>query len=210
MDHSEVPIRVLTVDDHPLMREGIVGALNGQRDLLAVGEASSGWQGIQAFERLRPDVTLMDIQMAEMDGLEALSRLRTLNPNARVLMLTTFKADTQAWKALKLGAAGYLLKTQLRSDLFEAIRTVHAGGKWIPHEVAQEIALHAGQETLTERELEVLRRIAQGMSNREIAGLLFLTEDAIKARVKGILTKLHARDRTHAVVIAMSRGILAI
>src|ERR1043165_5298509 len=139
------PIRVLTVDDHPLMREGIAAVLGEQADMAPVGEAADGWQGLQAFERLRPDVTLMDIQMPGMDGLEALSRLRTLSPGARVIVLTTFKADAQAWQALKLGASGYLLKTQLRTELLDAIRAVHRGHRWIPNEVAQEIAAHAGQ-----------------------------------------------------------------
>ncbi len=202
------PIRVLTVDDHPLMREGIAAVLGEQPDMAPVGEAADGWQGLQAFERLRPDVTLMDIQMPGMDGLEALSRLRTLSPGARVIVLTTFKADAQAWQALKLGASGYLLKTQLRTELLDAIRAVHRGQRWIPNEVAQEIAAHAGQEQLSGREIDVLSHIAQGLSNREIGGLLSLSEDTIKARVKMILSKLDARDRTHAVVLALKRGLL--
>lgn len=205
---SPDPIRVLTVDDHPLMREGIAAVLEEQPDMVQVGEAGNGWLGVQAFERLRPDVTLMDIQMPAMDGLEALSRLRTLSPGARVIVLTTFKADAQAWQALKLGASGYLLKTQLRAELLDAIRAVHRGHRWIPNEVAQEIAAHAGQEMLSGREIDVLERIAQGLSNREIGGLLSLSEDTIKARVKTILSKLDARDRTHAVVLAVKRGLL--
>ncbi|OWQ44218.1 DNA-binding response regulator [Roseateles noduli] len=202
------PIRVLTVDDHPLMREGIAAVLGEQPDMTPVGEADNGWQGLQAYERLRPDVTLMDIQMPGMDGLEALARLRTLSPAARVIVLTTFKSDGQAWQALKLGASGYLLKTQLRTELLDAIRAVHRGNRWIPNEVAQEIAAHAGQEQLSGREIDVLEHIAQGRSNREIGGLLSLSEDTIKARVKTILSKLDARDRTHAVVLALKRGLL--
>ena len=202
------PIRVLTVDDHPLMREGIAAVLDEEPDMAPVGQAENGWQGLQAFERLRPDVTLMDIQMPGMDGLEALARVRTLSPGARVIVLTTFKADAQARQALKLGAVGYLLKTQLRAELLDAIRAVHRGQRWIPNEVAQEIAAHAGQEQLSGREIDVLEHIAQGLSNREIGGALSLSEDTIKARVKMILAKLDARDRTHAVVLALKRGLL--
>ncbi|WP_343629092.1 response regulator transcription factor [Roseateles sp.] len=201
-------IRVLTVDDHPLMREGIAAVIADQPDMVAVGEAGNGWQGLQIYDRLRPDVTLMDIQMPGMDGLEALGRLRTLSPTARVIVLTTFKADAQAYEALKLGAAGYLLKTQLRTELLDAIRAVHRGNRWIPNEIAQEIAAHAGRETLSTREVDVLEQIAQGLSNREIGGVLSLSEDTIKARVKTILAKLDARDRTHAVVLALRRGLL--
>ncbi|WP_423595493.1 response regulator [Roseateles sp. MS654] len=202
------PIRVLTVDDHPLMREGIAAVLDDEPDMAPVGEADNGWQALQAFERLRPDVTLLDIQMPVMDGLEALARLRALSPGARVIVLTTFKTDAQAWQALKLGAVGYLLKTQLRAELLDAIRAVHRGHRWIPNEVAQEIAAHAGHEQLSGRELDVLEHIAQGLSNREIGGRLSLSEDTIKARVKTILAKLDARDRTHAVVLALKRGLL--
>jgi DNA-binding NarL/FixJ family response regulator len=201
-------IRVLTVDDHPLMREGIAAVIADQPDMVAVGEAGNGWQGLQIYDRLRPDVTLMDIQMPGMDGLEALGRLRTLSPTARVIVLTTFKADAQAYEALKLGAAGYLLKTQLRTELLDAIRAVHRGNRWIPNEIAQEIAAHAGRETLSTREVDVLEQIAHGLSNREIGGVLSLSEDTIKARVKTILAKLDARDRTHAVVLALRRGLL--
>ncbi len=202
------PIRVLTVDDHPLMREGIAAVLDDEPDMAPVGEADNGWQALQAFERLRPDVTLLDIQMPVMDGLEALARLRVLSPGARVIVLTTFKTDAQAWQALKLGAVGYLLKTQLRAELLDAIRAVHRGHRWIPNEVAQEIAAHAGHEQLSGRELDVLEHIAQGLSNREIGSRLSLSEDTIKARVKTILAKLDARDRTHAVVLALKRGLL--
>lgn len=201
-------IRVLTVDDHPLMREGIAAVVAEQPDMVTVGEAGNGWQGLQIYDRLRPDVTLMDIQMPGMDGLEALGRLRTLSPTARVIVLTTFKADAQAYEALKLGAAGYLLKTQLRTELLDAIRAMHRGNRWIPNEIAQEIAAHAGRETLSTREVDVLEHIAQGLSNREIGGVLSLSEDTIKARVKTILSKLDARDRTHAVVLALRRGLL--
>lgn len=202
------PIRLLVVDDHPLMREGIAAVLQRQGDMALAGEASDGAEAIEAYRRLQPDVTLMDLQMPGMDGLEAIMTLRSEFPASRLLVLTTYQGDAQAWRALKAGAVGYLLKSTLRTELLDAVRTVHAGGRWILPEVAQALARHAGQEMLTEREVDVLQRVASGLSNREVAQTLSLTEDAIKARLKGIMAKLGARDRTHAVTIALQRGLI--
>lgn len=207
--HSEVPqVRLLLVDDHPLMREGIAAVLQGQPDMVVVGEAANGVEAVERYGELRPDVTLMDLQMPRMDGLDAIQLIRGKWPDARLLVLTTYRGDIQAWRALKEGAAGYLVKTTLRSSLVEAIRTVHAGNRWVPSDIAVDLARHAGDEMLTEREIEVVRCIALGHSNREIGALLSVTEDTIKARVKSILLKLHARDRTHAVTISLQRGLL--
>jgi two-component system, NarL family, response regulator len=203
-----MPIRLLVVDDHPLMREGIAAVLQRQADMELVGEASNGVQAIDAYRRLQPDVTLMDLQMPEVDGLQAILTLRAEFPSSRLLVLTTYQGDAQAWRALKAGAVGYLLKSTLRTELLDAVRTVHAGGRWILPEVAQALARHAGQEMLTEREVDVLQRVAGGLSNREVAQMLSLTEDAIKARLKGIMAKLGAKDRTHAVTIALQRGLI--
>ncbi|MBL8275854.1 MAG: response regulator transcription factor [Pelomonas sp.] len=207
--NSALPqVRLLLVDDHPLMREGIAAVLQGQPDMVVVGEAANGVEAVERYGELRPDVTLMDLQMPRMDGLDAIQLIRGKWPDARLLVLTTYRGDIQAWRALKEGAAGYLVKTTLRSSLVEAIRTVHAGNRWVPSDIAVDLARHAGDEMLTEREIEVVRCIALGHSNREIGALLSVTEDTIKARVKSILLKLHARDRTHAVTISLQRGLL--
>jgi DNA-binding NarL/FixJ family response regulator len=189
------------------MREGIAAVVGRQADMVVVGEADNGAKGLDLFRQLQPDVTLMDLQMPGLDGLAAIQRIREA-PQARIIVLTTYQADARAWQALKAGAAGYLLKSALRTCLIDAIRAVHAGARWIPSEVAIEIATHATDEKLTERETEVLRQVAQGLSNREIGELLSLSEETIKARVKTILSKLGARDRTHAVVIALQRGLI--
>ncbi len=201
-------VRLLIVDDHPLMREGIAAVVQHQPDMCVVGEAANGAEAVERHAELQPDVTLMDLQMPRMDGLQAMQRIRQRSPHARMLVLTTYKGDIQAWRALKEGATGYLVKTTVRSSLVAAIRMVHGGGRWVPSDIAVEIARHAGDELLTDREIEVVRYIAQGHSNREVGALLSVTEDTIKARMKSILLKLNARDRTHAVTIALQRGLL--
>lgn len=208
LSHAAVPIRVLTVDDHALLREGIAAVVQRQPDMQVVGEAGNGVEALAQFGRLVPDVTLMDLQMPEMDGIDAIHAIRQIDPLARVLVLTTYRGDVQAWRALKAGAQGYLLKSSLRTDLLDAIRCVHGGGRWIPPEVATELAQHVLDAALTAREIEVLDRVAVGQSNREIGAQLSVTEEAIKARIKSILAKLGARDRTHAVAIALKRGII--
>lgn len=204
--HSQV--RLLLVDDHPLMREGIAAVVQQQPDMHVVGEAANGVEAVERFSALQPDVTLMDLQMPRMDGTQAIQAIRKQSPQARLLVLTTYQGDIQAWRALKDGAAGFLVKTSMRASLLDAIRTVHAGGRWVPSDIAVDIARHAGEEMLTDREVEVVKYIAQGHSNREVGALLSVTEDTIKARVKSILLKLNARDRTHAVTIALQRGLL--
>jgi two-component system, NarL family, response regulator len=201
-------IRVLTVDDHPLLREGIAAVVKRQPDMQIAGEACNGREAVAQFRALQPDVTLMDLQMPEMDGVEAIAAIRAECAQARILVLTTYKGDAQSWRALKAGAVGYLLKSSLRTDLLEAIRVAHGGGRWIPAEIAQELVSHAGEESLTSREIEVLQRIAAGNSNREVGEMLSLSEETIKARMKSILAKLGAKDRTHAVLIALKRGLI--
>lgn len=203
-----MPIRVLTVDDHPLLREGIAAVLQAPADIELAGEACNGQEGLARFLTLRPDVTLMDLQMPEMSGLDAIASIRAMAPQARILVLTTYRGDVQTMKALRAGAAGYLLKSTLRKELLEAIRAVHAGERWIPSEIADELAEHLSDAPLSQREVEVLRHVARGNSNREVGDLLAISEEAVKARMKSILGKLAANDRTHAVSIALKRGIL--
>ena len=204
------PITVLAVDDHPLLRDGIATALSNEPDMKLIAEAADGRAGIEAYRKFRPDVTLMDLQMPGMGGLEALHIIRQEDPNARVLVLTTYKGDAQVLSALKSGASGFLLKGTLRKELREAIRAVHAGQRVIPPEVAMELAEYAGESTLSTREVQVLKGVARGQSNREIADQLSITEDTVKAHMKSILLKLGAKDRTHAVMVALKRGILEV
>lgn len=201
-------IRVLTVDDHPLLREGVAAVIEAEDDIELVAEATSGMEAIEMFRRCHPDVTLMDLQMPAMSGIDAILAIRTEFPNARFIVLTTYQGDVQALRALKAGAAGYLLKSMLRKELLETIRAVHAGRRRIPPEIAAELADHVTDDALSDREIEVLRRVATGNSNKIIASQLNVSEATVKGHMKSILSKLNANDRTHAVTIAMKRGFL--
>lgn len=201
-------IRILCVDDHAVMRDGIAYALQTQPDMELVGEASSGEDALRMFRELRPDVTLMDLQLPGMDGIKTIEAIRALFPKARIIVLTTYSGDVQAHRALTAGAAGYLLKGMLRTDLLGTIRKVHAGGRSISPQVASGIAEHVGAEALSEREIEVLRSVSAGNSNKIVADQLSITEDTVKGHMKNILVKLGANDRTHAVTLAISRGFL--
>ena len=200
-------IRILTVDDHQLLREGIAAVLEGQPDMVLIGQASNGREAIQSFRQHRPDVTLMDLRMPDMSGIEAITAIRAEFPNARIIVLTTYAGDVQAAGALKAGASGYLLKNLVRKELLETIRVVHAGKRRVPPEIATEIAEHVADDALTEREIEVLRLVAAGRSNKVIAAELDISEGTVKTHMKSILPKLDASDRTHAVMIALKRGI---
>lgn len=201
-------IRILAVDDHPLMREGIAAVLASQEDMKLVGQASNGQEAIDNFRRLRPDVTLLDLRMPDMNGIEVISAIRGEFRDARIIVLTTYAGDAQAAAALKAGAYGYLLKNLVRKELLETIRAVHAGKRRVPAEIATGIAEHVADDALTEREIEVLRRVAAGESNKLIAAELDIAEGTVKTHMKSILPKLNASDRTHAVMIALKRGIL--
>jgi DNA-binding NarL/FixJ family response regulator len=202
------PIRILTVDDHPLLREGIAALVNAESDMKLVAEASNGQEAIEKFRLHRPDVTLMDLQMPALNGIEAIISIRAEFPNARVIVLTTYTGDVQVLRALKAGAGAYILKGQVHRELLGTIRAVHAGQKRIPPEVAAELADHAGDEYLTSREIDVLRLIATGNANKEIAGRLSIAEETVKSHITNILAKLGANDRTHAVTIGLKRGVI--
>lgn len=191
-----------------MLREGIAAVIDSEADMQVVAHAGNGAQAIERFREHLPDITLMDIAMPEMDGVEATEAIRAQWPQARIVMLTTYSGDVKALRALKAGASGYLLKSLIRSDLLCAIRSVHAGQRSIPRQVADELAGHVGDETLSERELEVLRQVAAGNSNRRVALALGISEETVKAHMKNILGKLGANDRTHAVTIALKRGII--
>ena len=201
-------IRILTVDDHPLLRKGIAALVNAEPDLKLVAEASNGQEGIEAFRTHRPDVTLMDLQMPGLDGLEAIERIRNEFPDARIIVLTTYTGDIQVLRALRAGARGYILKGHVHKELLETIRAVHAGQKRIPPDIAAELADHATDDELTERELDVLRLIAAGNGNKQVADQLAIGEATVKSHVTNILSKLGANDRAHAVTIALKRGII--
>jgi two-component system NarL family response regulator len=202
------PIRVLIADDHALLRSGVAAVMAAYGNVEVVGEAENGQQAIEQFLRLQPDVTLMDLQMPVMGGLDAMIAIRSLNASARIIVLTTYKGDTQVGRAIRAGAAGYLLKGAIRMDLLDAIQTVHAGRSYVPPEVALEMASFFSQDALSVRELEVLRLVAHGNANKEVGRLLSIKEETVKAHMSTVLAKLGAKDRTHAVMIAMRRGIL--
>ena len=201
-------IRVLSVDDHELLREGIAALVSSQPDMQLVAEAGNGREAIEQFRQHHPDVTLMDLQMPEMNGIDAMLTLRAEFPDARIIVLTTYTGDVQVLRALKAGARAYLLKGLLRKELLETIRAVHAGQKRVPPAVAAELAEHVIDDSLTSREIDVLRLIAAGNANKEVAAQLSITEETVKGHVKNILAKLGANDRTHAVTIGLKRGII--
>jgi DNA-binding NarL/FixJ family response regulator len=203
-----MPIRLLAVDDHALLRKGIRLLISTESDLQLVAEASTGAEALKEFRAHQPDVTLMDLQMPDMNGIEAIIAIRDEFPNARIVVLTTYAGDVQVLRALNAGACGYLLKGKINAELIDTIRAVHSGQKRISPEVASAVAEHAGDEHLSEREIEVLRLVAGGNANKEIAAQLSITEDTVKRHVTNILGKLQAHDRTHAVTIGLKRGII--
>ena len=206
--NSPGQIRVLSVDDHALIREGIAALVANQKDMRLVGEASNGREAIEQFRAHQPDVTLMDLQMPEMNGIDALIAIRSEFPEARIIVLTTYAGDALCKRAMKAGAQAYILKGNVRKDLLETIRAVRAGKKFIHAEVAAELASHAADDSLSEREIEVLSLIAAGNSNKLVADQLAISEDTVKGHVKSILSKLGVNDRTHAVTAALKRGII--
>jgi DNA-binding NarL/FixJ family response regulator len=208
MDQDGSVIRILAVDDHPVFRQGIAGLIEGQADMALVGEASNGREAIQQFRTHHPDVTLMDLQMPEMNGIDTIGAIRNEFPQARIVVLTTYSGDVQVLRALKAGAQAYLLKNLLHKELLETIRAVHGGKKALSPEASYEIATHATDDALTAAEISVLKLIAAGNANKEIASQLSISEETVKGRVKNILSKLGANDRTHAAMIGLKRGII--
>ena len=201
-------IRILAVDDHPVFRQGIAGLVAAQPDMCLVAEAANGQEAIQRFRAHRPDVTLMDLQMPEINGLDAMIAIRGEFPDARIIVLTTYMGDVQVLRALKAGARGYLLKQSLNKELTDTIRAVHAGKKVLSNEVSLQLAEHAGEDLLTPAEIRVLHLIAEGCANKEIGAQLAISEETIKSQVRSILSKLNANDRTHAAMIGLKRGII--
>lgn len=203
-----IPIRIFSVDDHPLLREGIAALVNSQPDMVVAGEAATGAEALKLFKQLQPDVTLLDLRLPDTSGIDILIAIRTEYPDARIIMLTTFEGDVEIHRALQAGARGYLLKNMPPSELLDVIRQVHAGKKRIPPAIASQLAEHMSDETLTEREVEVLREVAGGNKNRDIANKLFISEETVKVHIKHIMEKLGASDRTQAVTIGVRRGII--
>lgn len=207
-EEAKSPIKVLSVDDHPLLREGIAMVINSQPDLTLVAQASTGTEAIQQYRQHQPDVTLMDLRLPDISGIDALIAIRQESPEARIIILTTFEGDVEIQRALEAGARGYLLKNMPPRELADVIRQVHAGRKRIPAEIAAQLAEHMSDENLTARETEVLRHVAGGNRNREIAELLFISEETVKVHIKHIMDKLGAKDRTQAITIALRRGMI--
>jgi DNA-binding NarL/FixJ family response regulator len=208
MSQAPAPIRILAVDDHPLIRVGIATLVATESDMKLVGEACDGREGIAKYRECLPDVTLMDLQMPDMNGIDAIIAIRDEFPEARIIVLTTYVGDVQVFRALKAGAQAYVMKNLVHKELLQTIRAVYAGRKTMSPEVAAQVAAHAGDEALTSREIDVLRLISAGCTNKEIASQLSITEDTVKSRVKNILLKLGANDRTHAVTTALRRGMI--
>ena len=208
MSPDTSPIRILVVDGHPVVRQGVAGLVDGQPDMSIVGQASKGREAIQQFRTHHPDLVLMDMQMPEMNGLDALMAIRDEAPDARIIVLTTYAGDAQVLRAIKAGARGYLLKSALHRELLETIRAVHAGKKTMSPEVSYELAEHATDDALTPAEVRVLRLIAEGNANKEIAEQLSVSEETVKGQVRNILSKLGAKDRTHAAMVGLKRGII--
>jgi len=203
-----VPIKVLSVDDHPLVRDGVRLALHQENDMQLVAEASNGLEALAAFRKFRPTVTLMDLKMPLMDGMEATAAIRQEFPNAKIVILTTYSGDIKASRAFRLGVAGYLLKGSPRSELIDTIRGVRMGQRRIPSDIAVDMAEHISADELSSREIEVLRQVAGGNANKIVADNLYICEDTVKGHMKNVLAKLQASDRTHAVMIALKRGFL--
>ena len=210
MNDQAGPIRILVVDDHPIVRAGIEALMTGLADMIIVAQAANGREAIQHFRTHRPDVTLMDIQMPEMGGLDALIGIRNESPDARIIMLTTYAGDAQVMRAIKAGAQGYLLKSALSRELLDTIRAVHAGKKALSAEASYEVAEHAADDALTPAEIRVLQLIAKGNANKEIAEQLSISEETVKGQVRNILSKLGAKDRTQAAMIGLKRGIIGL
>ena len=205
---DQARIRVFSVDDHPLLREGIAAIINNQTDMQMVAQAATGSEAIQMFRQHQPDVTLMDLRLPDMTGIDAMIAIRTEFPEARIIMLTTYEGDVDIRRSLEAGARGYMLKNMPPKDMVDIIRQVHAGKKRIPAEVAAHLAEYLGDDALTEREIDVLRHVTSGNRNREIGERLFISEETVKVHIKHIMEKLGANDRTQAVAIAVRRGII--